>query len=43
MAVQSAGTQVRPRRVVAENVRDNPAWVDVRTVDSMLLARKAMV
>lgn len=31
-----------PRRVVEEFVRNDPHWVDVRTVDSMLLARKAM-
>ena len=31
-----------PRRVVEEFVAHDPRWVDVRTVDSMLLARKAM-
>lgn len=31
-----------PRRVVDELVRNDPAWVDARYVDSMFVARKAM-
>ncbi len=30
-----------PRRAVDELVRGDPAWVDVRTVDSMFVARRA--
>jgi len=32
-----------PRRVVDELVRSDPQWVEARCVDSMLVARKAMV
>ena len=31
-----------PARVVDELVQQDPQWVDVRTVDSMFVARKAM-
>jgi predicted O-methyltransferase YrrM len=31
-----------PRRVAAESVHGDPRWTDVRTVDSMLIARRAM-